>query len=183
MVWKNLCSPGKAVYHLEKQISSGFLPFPHTVVLFNRPGWLEPLLDRIGRDPTTVVCPVIDVISDDSLEYHHRDASGVNVGGFDWNLQVWHLTLTFVLQLSFAIARDKSLYIVKNVLPDHYSLLNRSFGWSFWIVCLRKIVDNVSFLRWYSWLHSPVHHFLFSSPWIEMIICSDDSGHKSNFVV
>ena len=54
-------------------------------------GWLEPLLDRIARDPTAVVCPVIDVISDDTLEYHHRDASGVNVGGFDWNLQVWLL--------------------------------------------------------------------------------------------
>ena len=51
-------------------------------------GWLEPLMDRIGRDATTVVCPVIDVISDDTMEYHHRDAAGVNVGGFDWNLQV-----------------------------------------------------------------------------------------------
>lgn len=52
-------------------------------------GWLEPLLDRIARDPTTVVCPVIDVIDDDTLEYHFRDSSGVNVGGFDWNLQVF----------------------------------------------------------------------------------------------
>ena len=54
-------------------------------------GWLEPLVDRIARDPTTVVCPVIDVIDDDTLQYHYRDSSGVNVGGFDWNLQVsWH---------------------------------------------------------------------------------------------
>ncbi|KDR23871.1 Putative polypeptide N-acetylgalactosaminyltransferase 9 [Zootermopsis nevadensis] len=54
-------------------------------------GWLEPLLDRIARDPTTVVCPVIDVIDDTSLEYHWRDSGGVNVGGFDWNLQFnWH---------------------------------------------------------------------------------------------
>ncbi|KAH8290596.1 hypothetical protein KR054_004356 [Drosophila jambulina] len=54
-------------------------------------GWLEPLLDRIARNPTTVVCPVIDVISDETLEYHYRDSSGVNVGGFDWNLQFsWH---------------------------------------------------------------------------------------------
>lgn len=51
-------------------------------------GWLEPLLDRIARDPTTVVCPVIDVIDDTTLEYHWRDSGGVNVGGFDWNLQV-----------------------------------------------------------------------------------------------
>lgn len=53
-----------------------------------RTGWLEPLLDRIARDSTTVVCPVIDVIDDTTLEYHYRDSSGVNVGGFDWNLQV-----------------------------------------------------------------------------------------------
>ena len=25
-------------------------------------GWLEPLLDRIGRNNTNVVCPMIDVI-------------------------------------------------------------------------------------------------------------------------
>lgn len=55
-------------------------------------GWLEPLLDRIARDPSTVVCPVIDVINDKTFEYHYRgDANSINVGGFDWNLQFnWH---------------------------------------------------------------------------------------------
>lgn len=54
-------------------------------------GWLEPLMDRIAKNPTTVVCPVIDVIDDTTLEYHWRDSGGVNVGGFDWNLQFnWH---------------------------------------------------------------------------------------------
>ncbi|KAJ2948958.1 hypothetical protein O0L34_g5896 [Tuta absoluta] len=54
-------------------------------------GWLEPLLDRIARNKTTVVCPVIDVIDDNTLEFHYRDSSAVNVGGFDWNLQFnWH---------------------------------------------------------------------------------------------
>ncbi|XP_022238622.1 putative polypeptide N-acetylgalactosaminyltransferase 9 isoform X2 [Limulus polyphemus] len=54
-------------------------------------GWLEPLLDRIARNFTTVVCPVIDVISDDTFEYNFRDSSSLNVGGFDWNLQFnWH---------------------------------------------------------------------------------------------
>ena len=38
-----------------------------------------------------MVCPVIDVISDDTLEFHYADSRGVNVGGFDWNLQFnWH---------------------------------------------------------------------------------------------
>lgn len=54
-------------------------------------GWLEPLLDRIARNTTTVVCPVIDVIDDTTLQYHYHDSSGVQVGGFDWNLQFnWH---------------------------------------------------------------------------------------------
>ncbi|VDM60112.1 unnamed protein product [Angiostrongylus costaricensis] len=54
-------------------------------------GWLEPLLDRIKRDPTTVVCPVIDVIDDETFEYHHSKAYFINVGGFDWGLQFnWH---------------------------------------------------------------------------------------------
>lgn len=54
-------------------------------------GWLEPLLDRISKNSTTVVCPVIDVIDDTTLEYHYHDSGGVNVGGFDWNLQFnWH---------------------------------------------------------------------------------------------
>lgn len=54
-------------------------------------GWLEPLLDRIARNSTTVVCPVIDVIDDTSLAYLYHDSTGVNVGGFDWNLQFnWH---------------------------------------------------------------------------------------------
>jgi len=52
-------------------------------------GWLEPLLERIARDPTNVVCPVIDVISDDTLAY--QGGSYFAVGGFDWNLQFnWH---------------------------------------------------------------------------------------------
>jgi len=52
-------------------------------------GWLEPLLDRIARNSTTVVCPIIDIISDDTLTY--QKSSYLAVGGFDWNLVFnWH---------------------------------------------------------------------------------------------
>ena len=44
-------------------------------------GWLEPLLDKIARDPTNVVCPVIDIINDDTLA--NQKSSYLAVGGFD----------------------------------------------------------------------------------------------------
>ena len=39
---------------------------------------------------TNVVCPVIDVIDDDTLEYHYRDSGGVNVGKISlWKYEVF----------------------------------------------------------------------------------------------
>lgn len=55
-------------------------------------GWLEPLLDRIARDSTTVVCPVIDIIEDNTLEFTYQSSEGLQVGGFDWFLIFdWHM--------------------------------------------------------------------------------------------
>lgn len=54
-------------------------------------GWLEPLLDEIHKNKTIVVTPVIDVIDDNTLEFHWGSAKHTSVGGFDWNLQFnWH---------------------------------------------------------------------------------------------
>ncbi|XP_061548162.1 polypeptide N-acetylgalactosaminyltransferase 13 isoform X3 [Phycodurus eques] len=47
-------------------------------------GWLEPLLARIIEDRTAVVCPIIDVISDESFEY--MAGSDMTYGGFNWKL-------------------------------------------------------------------------------------------------
>lgn len=53
-------------------------------------GWLVPLLARIANDRTTVVCPIIDVISDDNFEY--ITASDMTWGGFNWKLNFrWYL--------------------------------------------------------------------------------------------
>ncbi|OQV18533.1 Polypeptide N-acetylgalactosaminyltransferase 5 [Hypsibius exemplaris] len=55
-------------------------------------GWLEPLLDRIARDSTNVVWPVIDIISDRTFSYKNDADAGSQVGGFDWGLQFnWHV--------------------------------------------------------------------------------------------
>jgi len=47
-------------------------------------GWLEPLLAEITKNRKAVVCPVIDVISDESFEY--ITASDMTWGGFNWKL-------------------------------------------------------------------------------------------------
>ncbi|XP_071477681.1 polypeptide N-acetylgalactosaminyltransferase 13-like [Diadema antillarum] len=48
-------------------------------------GWLEPLLSRIADDRMNVVCPIIDVISDDNFAFH--TGSDMTYGGFNWKLQ------------------------------------------------------------------------------------------------
>jgi polypeptide N-acetylgalactosaminyltransferase len=54
-------------------------------------GWLEPLIDPISQNRTTVVTPVIDVIDDTTFKYNYGAVTSLSVGGFDWNLQFnWH---------------------------------------------------------------------------------------------
>ncbi|MEQ2221825.1 Polypeptide N-acetylgalactosaminyltransferase 13 [Ilyodon furcidens] len=47
-------------------------------------GWLEALLARIREDRRAVVCPIIDVISDETFEY--MAGSDMTYGGFNWKL-------------------------------------------------------------------------------------------------
>lgn len=50
-------------------------------------GWLEPLLDRIVRNSTTVPWPIIDLIDAETFEYApHTKMDKLLVGGFDWSL-------------------------------------------------------------------------------------------------
>ena len=45
---------------------------------------MEPLLAEVAADRTAVVCPIIDVISDETFEY--IPASDLTWGGFNWKL-------------------------------------------------------------------------------------------------
>ncbi|XP_077556719.1 polypeptide N-acetylgalactosaminyltransferase 1-like isoform X1 [Haemaphysalis longicornis] len=47
-------------------------------------GWLEPIVDIIGKNRSTVVCPMIDAIEDKSLEYTGFGSDISSIGGFNW---------------------------------------------------------------------------------------------------
>lgn len=47
-------------------------------------GWLEPLLARIAQDTSRVVCPVIDIIHDQTFAF--AKSFEFHWGGFNWNL-------------------------------------------------------------------------------------------------
>lgn len=47
-------------------------------------GWLIPLLSRIAENRKNVVCPVIDNIKAENLEY--PGSLKTSVGSFDWGL-------------------------------------------------------------------------------------------------
>uniref|UniRef100_A0A8D8SGK2 Polypeptide N-acetylgalactosaminyltransferase n=1 Tax=Cacopsylla melanoneura TaxID=428564 RepID=A0A8D8SGK2_9HEMI len=54
-------------------------------------GWLQPLLDRIARNDTTVVCPNIQIIDDTTFEITFPNDEFPAVGGFEWDLTFnWH---------------------------------------------------------------------------------------------
>ena len=74
-------------------------------------GWLEPLLDRIAKDPTTAPCPIIEMINDSTFEYKpHNDLAKMQVGGFDWKLNFnWH-----VMDLKLRKLRNDSSEPVKS---------------------------------------------------------------------
>jgi polypeptide N-acetylgalactosaminyltransferase len=45
-------------------------------------GWLEPQLDRIAADPTTVVCPVADNINSETFKFEYSKSNVTWLAGF-----------------------------------------------------------------------------------------------------
>ena len=56
------------------------------------PGWLEPLLARIKQNRKKVICPVIDIISDDNFSY--IKSFEFHWGAFNWELHFRWYTLS-----------------------------------------------------------------------------------------
>ncbi|XP_028317004.1 polypeptide N-acetylgalactosaminyltransferase 4 [Gouania willdenowi] len=53
-------------------------------------GWIEPLLERIAENASTIVCPVIDTIDWNTFEFYMQTNEPM-IGGFDWRLTFqWH---------------------------------------------------------------------------------------------
>ena len=55
-------------------------------------GWLEPLLKRIADYPSTVVCPVIDIISWETMELVGTPGTLELQGSFSWSMDFRLLT-------------------------------------------------------------------------------------------
>ncbi|XP_069110919.1 probable N-acetylgalactosaminyltransferase 9 isoform X2 [Argopecten irradians] len=47
-------------------------------------GWIEPLLARIKANPQAVLCPIVDAVDAQTLEYSGN--GGYQVGGFTWSM-------------------------------------------------------------------------------------------------
>ncbi|KAL5006875.1 hypothetical protein ScPMuIL_015681 [Solemya velum] len=55
-------------------------------------GWLEPVVDLIGKNETTVVTPVIDIIDDTTFAFKYAAGKDTQVGGFTLALGFnWHV--------------------------------------------------------------------------------------------
>lgn len=65
-----------------------FYESPLTLFYFVLTGWLVPLLDRIARDNSTVVSPVIELIRDDDFALRFCRPRFIQIGGFSWSLEV-----------------------------------------------------------------------------------------------
>jgi polypeptide N-acetylgalactosaminyltransferase len=59
------------------------------------PGWLEPLLSRIAEERTAIVCPVIDIINDDTFAY--TKSFSFHWGAFNWELHFRWFTMSKTL--------------------------------------------------------------------------------------
>ena len=69
-------------------------------------GWLEPMAQRVKDDPKTVVIPMIDSISDRTLEFYgHPGGISISVGGFTWSVSL--SSRYFKVELSILALREE----------------------------------------------------------------------------
>lgn len=85
---------------------------------------MEPLLDRIARNPTTVASPTIDEIDKNTFEYKPQDVNDLKVGGFDWKLNfVWNV----IPQERYIKLNHPAEPHISPVLPGGIFAINKAF--------------------------------------------------------
>ncbi|CAK9291983.1 unnamed protein product [Gordionus sp. m RMFG-2023] len=87
-------------------------------------GWIEPLLQRIKDKRNAVLCPFIDTIDDETLEY--STDPGFNVGGFTWSLDFNWIPVSPRVQLSI---KSPAQPINSPTMAGGLLALNRNYFW------------------------------------------------------
>ncbi|KAF5296609.1 hypothetical protein FQA39_LY12437 [Lamprigera yunnana] len=86
-------------------------------------GWLESLVSRINKDPTTIACPVIDIINEDTFAY--VKSFDLHWGAFNWMLQFrWYTLSTAALQKR---AKDNTEPFVTPTMAGGLFAVDREF--------------------------------------------------------
>ena len=130
-------------------------------------GWLEPLLDRIAINRTIVVCPVIDVIEDDSFKYQYGSAKATSIGGFDWNMQfTWHSIPDYeknrrakdILPVRYRVSPKTRPF---QTAIQQYTLVDLQFYTVYYLDCLTQHLFRILLPEEYQYIHdvpvSPVN--------------------------
>ena len=89
-------------------------------------GWLEPLLQRIKENDKAVVCPVIDIINDDTFQY--QKSFSLHWGAFNWEMHFrW-----FVMGVSHIdrVKKNSTLPYGTPVMAGGLFSIDRQYFWS-----------------------------------------------------
>lgn len=84
--------------------------------------WLEYIIDRIGKNRNTVICPMIDGIDDKTLEYSR--GGGIAVGGFTWSL---HFTWRSVPERDMKLRTSEADPVRSPTMPGGLFAVDREF--------------------------------------------------------
>uniref|UniRef100_A0A8C5AQY5 Polypeptide N-acetylgalactosaminyltransferase n=1 Tax=Gadus morhua TaxID=8049 RepID=A0A8C5AQY5_GADMO len=126
-------------------------------------GWLEPLLARIKEDRKAVVCPIIDVISDETFEY--MAGSDMTYGGFNWKLNFrWYPVPQ----------REMDRRKGDRTLPVRYALQNKSCS----PFCQSRTTDGWPRSGWTTSKISSTSYRQIRN--VETNQCVDNMGRKEN---
>lgn len=91
-------------------------------------GWLEPLLDRIAENRTRVVCPVIDIIQEETFGFAR--SFELHIGGINWNLHFrWYPIAQSELIRRKKYKEQSSQPFITPIMAGGLFAIEREFFW------------------------------------------------------